>query len=119
MATQITKLMVARAKLRATPYDIRGQAGLILRVLPTGKRIWYVTLRDKIHSTTNFQGAADLTYATAGQLYGQGSLEQQAVVKGWAGVGIQVNVTSSPPPVDNPPANPGCLSTVLKMLTRR
>lgn len=82
-------------------------------------QIWYVTLRDKIRSTTNFQGAADLTYATAGQLYGQGSLEQQAVVKGWAGVGIQVNVTSSPPPVDNPPANPGCLSTVLKMLTRR
>ena len=30
-------------------------------------------------STTNFQGAADLTYTVAGELYGLNSLEQQAV----------------------------------------
>jgi len=80
-------------------------------------QIWYVTLRDKIRATTNFQGAADLTYASAGQLYGQGSLEQQAVRKGWAGVGIQVDTSSAPPPVENPPASSGCLTSVLKLLT--
>lgn len=63
MATQITKLMVARAKLRATPYDIRGQAGLILRVLPTGKRIWYVTLRR--NQRTRLGNAEHLTLARA------------------------------------------------------
>jgi Zn-dependent metalloprotease len=83
-------------------------------------QIWYVTLRDKIRATTDFQSAADLTYTAAGQLYGQGSLEQKAVGKGWAGVGIQVAVVDPPPPVDNTPGtNPGCLSSILKLLTRR
>jgi Zn-dependent metalloprotease len=53
-------------------------------------RIWYVTLRDKIKASSNFQEAADLTFATAGELFGANSLEQQAVSKGWTGVGITV-----------------------------
>ena len=84
-------------------------------------QVWYVTMRDKIRATTDFQGAADLTYATAGQLYGQGSLEQQAVAHGWAGVGIQAAEVVSPPPVVPTPSSTssGCLASVLKMLTRR
>jgi Zn-dependent metalloprotease len=46
-------------------------------------KIWYITLRDRVKTTTTFQEAADLTYATAGELFGVNSLEQQAVSKGW------------------------------------
>ena len=73
-------------------------------------KIWYVTLRDKIQPGSNFQDAADLTYAVAGELYGPNSLEQQAVSAGWAGVGITVNIAPTPTP------NPGCLPTLLKFL---
>jgi Zn-dependent metalloprotease len=38
-------------------------------------RVWYVTLRDKLSITSNFQAAANLTYQTAGELFGAGSLE--------------------------------------------
>ena len=54
-------------------------------------RIWYVTLRDKLRSASNFAEAADLTWQTAGELYGRGSLEQQAVRTGWAEVGILIS----------------------------
>ncbi len=74
----------------------------------TGK-IWYVTLRDKIIPSSNFQDIANLTYATAGELFGANSLEQQAVSKGWAGVGITVTQTEKP----------GCLTGLQKMLTGR
>jgi Zn-dependent metalloprotease len=76
-------------------------------------KIWYVTLRDKIAPGSNFQNAADLTYATAGQLYGANSLEQLAVAKGWAGVGITVSTT--PTNGDTTPSS-GCLSGLLKLL---
>jgi Zn-dependent metalloprotease len=75
--------------------------------------IWYVTLRDRIRSTTNFQGAADFTYTVAGELYGLNSLEQLAVKNGWAGVGIAVGETE---PVPDPNPNPGCVTSVLKAL---
>lgn len=55
-------------------------------------KIWYVTLRDKLSATSNFQEAADKTYETAGDLFGKNSAEQKAVKKGWEGVGINVNV---------------------------
>ena len=35
----------------------------------------------------------DLTFAVAGEVYGSGSAEQQAVRGGWDGVGITVNPT--------------------------
>jgi Zn-dependent metalloprotease len=72
-------------------------------------KIWYVTLRDKIKPNSNFQDAANLTYTTAGELFGLNSLEQQAVGKGWAGVGINVNRVE----------NPGCLPGLQKMLMGR
>ena len=51
-------------------------------------QIWYVTLRDRLRSTSDFQDAANKTYAVAGELYGIGSLERQAVKNGWSKVGI-------------------------------
>ncbi len=53
-------------------------------------QIWYVTLRDKLNENSNFQQCADLTHQTAGELFGDGSLEQRAVKNGWAGVGLSI-----------------------------
>jgi len=75
--------------------------------------IWYVTLRDKLKATSNFQDCANLTYQTAADLYGAGSLEQQAVQKGWAGVGIDATGGS---PTPTPTPAPGCLGSMLKMI---
>jgi Zn-dependent metalloprotease len=77
-------------------------------------QIWYVTLRDKLGSSSSFQNCADLTFQTAGELFGAGSLEQQAVKNGWAGVGLTVNDTGTPPPP--PPSGDGCLGSLLKMI---
>lgn len=76
-------------------------------------QIWYITLRDKLTSTSNFQSCADLTYQTAGELFGTNSIEQMAVKNGWAGVGITVNDSSTPPP---PPSGDGCLSSLLRLV---
>jgi hypothetical protein len=43
--------------------------------------------------TLTFRPTADLTFAVAGELYGSGSAEQQAVQGGWEGAGIAVNPT--------------------------
>ncbi len=53
-------------------------------------RIWYVTLRDKLDVRSTFEDAARLTHEAAGELFGAGSLEQNAVRKGWAEVGISL-----------------------------
>jgi Zn-dependent metalloprotease len=79
-------------------------------------RIWYITLRDRIQPTSNFQASANLTYAVAGELYGQNSPEQLAVVHGWAGVGITVGQT---PPPDGGEENPGCLPALMNIFKRR
>ncbi|MEU4237717.1 M4 family metallopeptidase [Actinoplanes sp. NPDC026619] len=50
--------------------------------------IWYESQKAST-ATTDFQGFADTTFAKAGQLYGTGSREQQAVQAGWDGVGIR------------------------------
>lgn len=73
-------------------------------------RIWYVAARDKFNSNTDFQGAADLTYQVAGELYGQGSQEQQSVKYGWDGVGITIGAPSQPPQPG------GCLSAPVALL---
>jgi Zn-dependent metalloprotease len=53
-------------------------------------RIWYRTLTDDgMTSQSDFQSVADLSVKTAGDLYGRGSREQQAVEAGWREVGIQ------------------------------
>lgn len=53
-------------------------------------KIWYVTLKDKLKSLHQFVDAARLTHETAGELYGSGSPEQQAVRVGWNAVGLSV-----------------------------
>jgi len=55
-------------------------------------KIWYLTLRDKLNSTSDFHAAANLTLEAAGELYGKNSPEQYAVQKGWEQVGIIVNL---------------------------
>ena len=73
-------------------------------------QIWYVTLKDKLTTNSKFQDCANLTYQAAGDLYGAGGLEQQAVQKGWAAVGLTVGGTPPPP-------EPGwCLAALLRLL---
>ncbi|HAV78464.1 MAG TPA: peptidase M4 family protein [Anaerolineae bacterium] len=76
-------------------------------------QIWYVTLRDKLGANSKFQDCANLTYLTASELYGNGSLEQKAVKKGWAEVGLTVD-GSTPPPTTEP--GDGCLSSLLRLI---
>jgi Zn-dependent metalloprotease len=71
--------------------------------------IWYVTLRDKLSSTSDFQAAAQLTYETAADLYGANSLEQNAVMKGWSEVGIDVSGGGSS-------TSPGCSGALMGLL---
>ncbi len=51
-------------------------------------KIWYVTLKDKLNESSNFQDAADKTYEVAKDLYGKRSDEANAVKEGWEAVGI-------------------------------
>jgi Zn-dependent metalloprotease len=69
-------------------------------------RIWYKTLTEKLTSQSTFQQAADATFAAAGELYGEGSVEQNAVSTGWAAVGITIGGS----------APTGCLTAVLRAL---
>jgi len=72
-------------------------------------QIWYVTLRDKLTSSSKFQDCATQTYQVAGSLFGAGSLEQQAVKNGWAGVGLNVEGGGTEP-------GGGCLEALLRLL---
>ena len=51
-------------------------------------KIWYIALRDRLRERSNFRRAATLTLEIAGNLYGQGSQEQNAVRTGWQTVGV-------------------------------
>lgn len=73
----------------------------------TGK-IWYITLNEKATTNTDFQEAANLTHAVAVNLYGAESAEQQAVINGWAGVGIQVGASGGT----------GCLTALFRPKAR-
>ena len=70
--------------------------------------IWYVTLRDKLTTTSDFQEAARLTFEAAGELYGVNGLEQNAVKKGWSEVGIDVSGAPTP--------SPGCSGALMSLL---
>jgi Zn-dependent metalloprotease len=52
--------------------------------------IWYEALKAS-GPTTEFQEFADKTYLMAGELYGTDSMEQQAVLAAWRGVGIRIS----------------------------
>ena len=53
-------------------------------------RIWYITLRDRLRPTSQFQDCADLTLVVAKETYGATSTEAKAVQDGWDVVGIKV-----------------------------
>ncbi len=74
-------------------------------------KIWYVAARDKFSSNTDFQAAANLTHDVAGQLFGAGSQEQEAVAYGWDGVGITVGVQTQTTPQPS-----GCLPAAAALL---
>jgi Zn-dependent metalloprotease len=76
-------------------------------------QIWYVTLRDKLGPNSKFQECANLTYQAAGELFGAGSIEQQAVQKGWAEVGLPVDGGGGTP---EPPSGDGCLASLLRAI---
>lgn len=76
-------------------------------------QIWYVTLKDKLTANSRFQDCANMTYQVAAQLFGTGSIEQQAVQKGWAEVGLFVG---SGEPTPEPEPGGGCLSALLRLL---
>ena len=76
--------------------------------------IWYVTLKDKLGESATFAMAAAKTYEAARDLYGQGSLEQQAVRAGWAEVGIDVG-QDTPPPPDGGGSRPGCSGSLMSL----
>jgi Zn-dependent metalloprotease len=52
--------------------------------------IWFESLKAS-NPSTEFQDFADTTFAKAGELYGAGSAEQQAVTGAWREVGIRVS----------------------------
>ncbi|HSG45552.1 MAG TPA: M4 family metallopeptidase [Anaerolineales bacterium] len=76
-------------------------------------QIWYVTLRDKLSANSKFQDCANLTYVTAAELFGEGSIEQMAVKNGWAKVGITADSTTPPPPTE---PGGGCLESLLRLV---
>jgi Zn-dependent metalloprotease len=53
-------------------------------------KIWYVALTTLLRKRSTFQTAANATFHVAGQLYGVGCPEQQAVARAWAAVDITV-----------------------------
>ena len=76
--------------------------------------IWYKTQTDKLSSNSHFQNAADLTFQTAADIFGTGSLEQMAVKTGWSEVGITVADSGTPP--DPTPGGEGCLKGLMRSL---
>ena len=82
-------------------------------------QIWYKALTEKLQSNSNFQDAADLTFAAAGELFGADSVEQNAVKNGWSQVGITVTAIPEPPtPTPEPPPTQGdgCLTAILRAI---
>jgi Zn-dependent metalloprotease len=51
-------------------------------------KIWYIALRDRLNSKSDFGQAADITIKVAGELYGIDSNEQKAVKNAWQKVGV-------------------------------
>ncbi len=69
-------------------------------------RIWYQALTNGLTPLSDFKAAAAITYRIAGELFGNGSLEQQAVRKGWQEVGLTVDAEQAG----------GCLTALLHLL---
>jgi Zn-dependent metalloprotease len=79
-------------------------------------KVWYVAARDRFSSNTDFQSAANLTHEVAGDIFGVGSSEQQAVAYGWDGVGVSVGGSAPPPAQPNTSESTGCLAALIQLL---
>lgn len=87
-------------------------------------QIWYATLSNHLRPDSNFMDAANFTFMVAGELYGRGSLEQQAVRTGWSEVGLIIDEGQEPPKDPSngkptPPEEEGCLSSVASLAVLR
>ncbi|NJM24042.1 MAG: peptidase M4 family protein [Richelia sp. RM2_1_2] len=51
-------------------------------------KIWYISLCERLRSKANFKQAAEVTIKVAGELYGEASSEQKAVINAWKEVGV-------------------------------
>lgn len=56
----------------------------------TAGRIWYRALTRELGPRSRFQHCADATWRAAGDLFGQGSEPQRAVLAAWGAVGIEM-----------------------------
>jgi Zn-dependent metalloprotease len=74
--------------------------------------IWYLTLKDKLKFDSDFQQCANLTWQVAGAQFGNNSLEQEAVRKGWSAVGIDATTGGTP----STPTGSGCVPSLLQKL---
>ena len=54
-------------------------------------RIWYIALKDRLSRYSQFQDAANHTYAIAAELFGEDGKEQKAVASGWSEVGVEAS----------------------------
>jgi Zn-dependent metalloprotease len=68
-------------------------------------KVWYDVLTKRCKSDTEFQDFSDMTFESAGDLFGKNSPEQDAVRKGWDAVGIKVGGVQ-PQPTPNPTPTP-------------
>jgi len=66
-------------------------------------KVWYVALTQRLQPNSDFQDAANQTNDVAGVIFGQNSLEQQAVAAGWDKVGITVGSPSVATKLMRPP----------------
>lgn len=81
-------------------------------------QIWYQALTEKLKSNSNFQDAANLTFEAAGEIFGTGSIEQNAVVNGWSQVGITLASVPGPgpEPTPEPGQGEGCMTVLMRTL---
>ncbi len=71
--------------------------------------IWYRTLSSgALSAEASFQDAANLTFRVAGEEFGEGSREQQAVRTGWTEVGLTPQVTAEEEKEKERDRRPGC-----------
>ena len=66
-----------------------------------------------MYAIRSYYAAANMTYEVADALYGPGSLEKQAVQKGWSEVGI---IVEEPGGGNGEPEPPGCWPTIKSAL---
>ena len=51
-------------------------------------KVWYITNTARLRHNSGFQDAANHTFDVAGSLFGEGSLEQNAIFNAWREAGI-------------------------------